>query len=172
MATKVDKSLPFAQLKRDAMTGHMGLELLERYGKPAEERVICPVVKVETKSFKLLRGEKSSWLYMPYASLVYYDGEFLKVYAAGLRDLTPVEKKVMDGWAKISSTDEYKEAALRDAYSDGSSTYYKEKWYFEQSPCPYLFDDNGSKKYDRSFGKVRDSKVKGVCELVYKVHKI
>lgn len=166
------KGLSFAQLRRDALSGHMALELVERYGKKPEQSVICPVCKVETKSIYILRDGKESWIHMPYASLVYYDGRVLEVYAAGLRDLTPVEKKVMDGWKEITSTESYKSAAMSDVYSDGSSTYYKQERYFRDSPCPYLFYDDGSKKLDMKTGKVRDSKIKGMLELKYIVHKI
>ena len=166
------KGLSFAQLRRDALSGHMALELVERYGKKPEQSVICPVCKVETKSIYILRDGKESWIHMPYASLVYYDGRVLEVYAAGLRDLTPVEKKVMDGWKEITSTESYKSAAMSDVYSDDSSTYYKQERYFRDSPCPYLFYDDGSKKLDMKTGKVRDSKIKGMLELKYIVHKI
>ena len=166
------KGLSFAQLRRDALSGHMALELVERYGKKAEQSVICPVCKVETKSIYILRDGKESWIHMPYASLVYYDGRVLEVYAAGLRDLTTVEKKVMEGWKEITSTESYKSAAMSDVYSDGSSTYYKQERYFRDSPCPYLFYDDGSKKLDMKTGKVRDSKIKGMLELKYIVHKI
>ena len=165
------KLLTLAQFKRDAATGRMGLQLLERYGKKVEEDYICPVIEVHQKFIKLRKknGMESS-LDLDYASLVEYDGEILKVYSIGLRELTDLEKSVMDGWKKITDTEEYKEQAYRDAMTDGSSTYYKDKGYFMNSPCPYLYLDDGDKKYDYNTGKVYDQKVKGQCMLVYKVY--
>ena len=165
------KLLTLAQFKRDAATGRMGLQLLERYGKKVEEDYICPVIEVHQKFIKLRKknGMESS-LDLDYASLVEYDGEILKVYSIGLRELTDLEKSVMDGWKKITDTEEYKEQAYRDAMTDGSSTYYKDKGYFMNSPCPYLYLDDGDKKYDYNTGKVYDPKVKGQCMLVYRVY--
>ena len=165
------KLLTLAQFKRDAATGRMGLQLLERYGKKVEEDYICPVIEVHQKFIKLRKknGMESS-LDLDYASLVEYDGEILKVYSIGLRELTDLEKSVLDGWKNITDTEEYKEQAYRDAMTDGSSTYYKDKGYFMNSPCPYLYLDDGDKKYDYNTGKVYDPKVKGQCMLVYKVY--
>ena len=89
-----------------------------------------------------------STLDLDYASLVEYDGEILKVYSIGLRDLTDLEKSVMEGWKKITDTDDYKEQAYRDALTDGSSTYYKDVQYFKNSPCPYLYLDNNIERVD------------------------
>lgn len=166
------KLLTLAQFKRDAATGKMGLELLERFGKKSEDFYICPVVEVHQKFVVLKKKDgRTSQLDLNYASLVEYDGETLKVYSVGLRELTDLEKSVMDGWKKITDTEEYKEQAYRDAMTDGSSTYYKDKGYFMNSPCPYLYLDDGDKKYDYNTGKVYDPKVKGNCILKYKVYK-
>ena len=162
------KFLSLAQFKRDAATGKMGLELLERFGKKSEDHYICPVVEVCSKSVKLKKKDgRISTLDLDYASL----GEILKVYSIGLRDLTDLEKSVMEGWKKITDTDDYKEQAYRDALTDGSSTYYKDVQYFKNSPCPYLYLDNNDKRYDYNTGKVYDPKVKGNCILKYKVFK-
>ena len=167
------KLLTLAQFKRDAATGKMGLELVERYGKKTNDFYICPVVEVRTKSIKLKKKDGTmSILDLDYASLVEYDGENLKVYSIGLRELNDLEKSVMEGWKKITDTDEYKEQAYRDAVTDGSSTYYKDKYYFLNSPCPYLYiDEHKGRKYDYNTGKLYDPKVKGDCMLVYKVYR-
>lgn len=166
------KFLTLAQFKRDAGTGKMGLQLLERFGKKVEDFYICPVIEVHNKFVVLKKKDgRTSQLDLDYASLVEYDGEMLKVYSIGLRDLTDLEKSVMDGWKKITDTEEYKEQAYRDVMTDGSSTFYKDKYYFENSPCPYLYLEQNGKKYDYSTGKVYDPKVKGNCILKYKVFK-
>jgi len=166
------KFLTLAQFKRDASTGKMGLELLERFGKKSDDHYICPVVEVCSKNVKLKKKDgRISTLDLNYASLVEYDGETLKVYSVGLRELTDLEKSVMEGWKKITDTEEYKEQAYRDAMTDGSSTYYKDRHYFLNSPCPYLYIDEKEKRYDYNTGKVYDPKVKGNCILKYKVYK-
>ena len=67
--------------------------------------------------FILRNDGKKSDLPLKKASLVEYDGQTLTTYAAGLRDLTEEEQRVMDGWKKISSTEEFKERAINDAYT-------------------------------------------------------
>ena len=165
------KLFTLAQFKRDASTGKMGLQLLERYGKKVEEDYICPVIEVLTRSVKLRKKDGNvSWLDLDYASLVEYDGDTLKVYSVGLRELTDLEKSVMDGWKKLSDNDEYREQAYRDMMTDGSTTYYKEKSYYDNTPCPYLFNEQNGKKYDYNTGKLYDPKIKGDCILKYKVY--
>ena len=165
------KLLTLAQFKRDAATGKMGLQLLERYGKKVEDDYICPVVEVLSRCVKLKKKDGSlSWLDLDYASLVEYDGDTLKVYSVGLRELNDTEKAVMNGWKKLSDNDEYREQAYRDMMTDGSTTFYKEKSYFDNSSCPYLFSEQNGKKYDYNTGKLYDPKIKGDCILKYKVY--
>lgn len=163
------KKLSLAQFKRDASTGKMGLQLLERYGKHIEELSIVPVIKVGSQSITLKRGDKESDLDIPYASLVDYDGEYLYVYSIGSRPLNEEEQSVMNAWKQIASTKEYKERAEYDALSDGSSTYYQQKAFFLRSSCPYLFEDKPNLRYNYNKNEVYDAKVKGDCILKYKV---
>ena len=66
------EKLTLAQFKRDATTGHMGLELIERYGEKIKKSVVVPVVKVQTNGVYLKRGDKESFLDYPFASLFEY----------------------------------------------------------------------------------------------------
>lgn len=163
------KKLSLAQFKRDATTGKMGLQLLERYGKVIECSQIVPVINVASQSITLKRGDKESYLDIPYASLVDYDGEYLYVYSIGSRPLNDKENNVMSAWKKIATTKEYKERAEYDALSDGSSTYYQQKAFFLNSSCPYLFEDKPNLRYNYNKNEVYDAKVKGDCILKYKV---
>ena len=90
----------------------------------------------------------------------------------GKRDLNELEQKVMNGWKQIANTPEFKKREEYDLISDGSSTYYQKKFYFDNSSCPYLFTDTERLSYSIEDNKVRDSKIKGKCILKYKVHKI
>lgn len=89
-----------------------------------------------------------------------------------MREQNEQEKSIMLQWNKISSTDEYKERANIDALSDGSSTYYQEKRFFENSVCPYLFgmEMKQGKKRDYSSGLIIDNAVKGNIELQYEIY--
>ncbi len=74
--------LPLTQFFRDAKTGHMALELINKRGKSCQDE-ICPVVKVQSKSVILQRREGLSQLDLDYASLIDYNGSFLDIYAIG-----------------------------------------------------------------------------------------
>lgn len=165
------KKLTLAQFKRDAASGKMGLQLLERYGKTIDSG-INPVVKVQSQSIGLQKGDKISYLDIPYASLVEYDGEFLKVYDIGSRPLNAEEKAIMAAWEKKANTPEFKERERIDALSDGSGTYYTKKAFFMNSSCPYLFIDKPNLKYNYNKKEIYDAKVKGSCILKYKVYSL
>lgn len=164
------KKLTLAQFKRDAATGKLGLELLERYGNKVDKHEICSIIKVKAKGVVLQRGNQESDLDLNFASLIDYDGEYLKIYSLGKRLLNDVEMMVMNQWSLISSTKEFRERAEYDALSDGSSTYYQQKYFFDKSLCPYLFTDTPSLYYKPSENVVYDAKIKGECILKYKVH--
>lgn len=169
------KKMTLTDLFREANAGQIiGFELIQRYGENVKERTIAPIHKIKSKVIVLLRNGRESDLRFDYASLVEYDGNILKLYNAGLRELNEQENRVMNEWKNISSTEEYKKMAEIDVYTDSSNTYWKKKWFFEKSPCPYLFTSNGmnNKSYDYNTGKVRDPKVKGECILIYRVHKV
>ena len=166
------KLLTLAQFKRDAASGHMGLELIERYGKKITKPVIVPVVKVQTNGVYLKRGDNESFLDYPFASLFEYTGTMVKVYDTGLRKLNPTEEMVMRQWHQISNNPQFRERARIDALTDGNYTGRQEELFFKQSPCPYLYTERNGLRYDHNTGKVYDPKVKGKCVLVYKVHKI
>lgn len=166
------EKLTLAQFKRDAATGHMGLELIERYGEKIKKSVVVPVVKVQTNGVYLKRGDKESFLDYPFASLFEYTGTMLKVYDVGLRKLNPTEEMVMRQWYQISNTPQFRERARIDVMTDGNYTGRQEELFFKQSPCPYLYTERNGLRYDHNTGKVYDPKVKGKCVLVYKVHKI
>lgn len=164
--------LTLAQFKRDASSGHMGLELIERYGKKIDKPVIVPVVKVQTNGVYLKRGNNESFLDYPFASLFEYTGDMVKVYEAGKRVPNEMEQRVLTQWKRIENSPEYQQRARVDALSDGMGTWYQQKAFFDKSPCPYLFTDKNGMKFDYKTGKIVDPKVKGECVLIYRVHKI
>ncbi len=88
----MNEKLTLAQFKRDAATGHMGLELLERYGKKIDRPIIVPVVKVQTNGVYLKRGSIESFLDFPHAYLFEYTGYMLRVYDKPKKSLNTNEK--------------------------------------------------------------------------------
>ena len=167
-----DKVLTLAQFKRDAKTGHMGLELVERYGKKENNKGISPVIKVLSESVVLKRDGKESSLDIPFASLIEYTGTTLKVFDMGKRPLNEIEQKVLFEWRKIENTPEYQERARIDVLTDSSMTFYRQKKFFASSPCPYLFEDSKRFRYTMGNDFIYDAQVKGKCILKYNVHKI
>ena len=97
-----------ADLKRDATSGKIQFELIERYGKIGDEipkkiRGIRTVEKVNTVAILLKNSEGIiSELRFPLsAKLVEYDGETLTIFARGERVLTEQEQKILADWKKI-----------------------------------------------------------------------
>ena len=78
----MEKKLTLTQFFRDASTGHMALELVERWGQPVP-REICRVTEVHSRSIVLRKKIGDSTLDLNYAALVDYDGKSLLVYAVG-----------------------------------------------------------------------------------------
>ena len=75
--------------------------MIERYGKTGEAiperlRGIREVSEVNTVGIKLVNQSGAiSELSIPRASLINYDGDYLKVYSPGLREPTDAEKSFL-----------------------------------------------------------------------------
>ena len=160
-----------AELKRDAASGKLKLELVERFGKTGESiperlRGIRSAVGVNTVAIKLQNGNgEVSELRLPRSSLMSYDGKTLTVYQPGLRAVTDGEREVLRGAdaAKASYERQY----------SGSDPYYKLVRYYAESPCPWMRpygDEKQGKRYDAQKDKVLDRSVKGEVALRYLVH--
>lgn len=165
-----------AELKREAKSGKISGKMVARFGSneiPERLQGVRKIVDANTVGIKFQNSDgKISELRVEAASLIEYTGDKLTIYHAGMRDLNETEKTIMNDWKKISSTEEYKEQANIDALSDGSSTYYQEKRFFENSDCPYLFgmEMKQGKKRDYSSGLIIDNAVKGNIELQYEIY--
>lgn len=157
-----------AQLKRDADSGKMWMELVERYGESGDkiiERLRGNRKVLRSNSVCLvlenLSGQESE-LRLPCAKLIEYDGENLTIYEAGERDLTEEEKNCLKAWQQKEII-YYK----KNPYGD---SYWHRRFFFEDSKFPYL---NGTekvrgKKYNYN-GKIWDDSIKGDIILRYKV---
>lgn len=158
-----------ADLKRDAASGKIKLELVERYGKTGEEiperiRGIRTVSKINTVAIFLANenGVESELRFVS-ARLVEYDEKSLTIYERGERDLTEQEQKILADWQKIED-DYYKQNPYGDAY-------WKKKDYFKNCPCPWLAGyETVRGKYYKYNGKVLDNQVRGNAILKYNVY--
>ena len=161
--------MKLADLKRDAASGKIKLELVERYGKTGEEiperiRGIRTVSRINTVAIFLANEDGvESELRFDSAKLVEYDGKSLTIYERGERDLTEQEKKILADWQKIE--DDYYQ---RNPHGDA---YWKKKDYFKNCPCPWLAGyETVRGKYYKYNGKVLDNQVRGNAILKYNVY--
>lgn len=167
-----------ADLKRDAKSGTLEAKMMVRCGSTDIPEWLSgwrKIVDSNSVAIFVLRNDgRKSELPLKKASLVEYHGDSLTVYNSGLRDLTEQEQRVMNGWKQIAGTDEYKERAKNDVYTDGSSTYYQEKLYFENAGFGYLMGckEERGMRLDYATGKVFDDKVKGSVSMRYEIRKI
>lgn len=161
-----------AELRRDAKSGQMGLELVEWYGKTGEDikanlRGVRRVDGANSVALLLINNEGNiSELRIKYATLVEYDGESLTVYAAGYRDLTEEEKKILSEWERIE-----KEYLEKNPFAE---TFWKRRDFFSKCSCPWLYGTDTVKgkhlEYIDGEVKIRDRKIRGVAILKYKVY--
>ena len=142
-----------ADFKRDAASGKIKLEMVERYGKTGEEiperyRGIRAIQSVNTVEIMLETADGlTSSLDFPPAKLIEYDGKSLTIYEGGERDLTEQE---------------------RNPYGNA---YWKKKDYFKKCPCPWLAGYEPVKgKYYNYNGKILDNQVRGNAILKYNVY--
>lgn len=167
--------MTFAQLKRDAKSGKLYGELIERYGETeiAERlRGRRRVVGANTVGITFLNSDgKKSECRVERAALMDYTGDTLTIYDPGLRDLNSEELKIMQGWKDIEKTEDYKRNAEIDVLGDGSSTYWQRIRYFRESGKEYLSgaEEKNGCKYDYTTGKIRDKSVRGDVVLRYKM---
>ena len=180
------KKTSLAQLRRDAKSGKMTLEMLVRLGEPATDETtparlkgIRKVVGANTVAIKLLTadGSRESELRIERASLTEYDGETLSTFYPGRREMTPEEKKVMSEWKAIEDDPDYQERLKWDCLTDGSSCYWKKKSFFEKAGMTHLLGYEkvrGMRLDPRAYFEgekdcVIDDSVKGPLMMRYKV---
>ena len=100
--------MSLANLKRDAKSGKLYGELVERFG---ETEIIDrlkgrrKVVGANTVGITFLNTDgKKSECRIDRAALMEYTGDMLIVFNPGLRELNNEESKVMQGWKEIEQT--------------------------------------------------------------------
>ena len=169
-----NKVFSLAELRREAKGQKIKFEMIERYGKTGEAiperlRGIREVSEVNTVGIKLVNQSGAiSELSIPRASLINYDGDYLKVYIPGLREPTDAEKKLLSEWEAIQKAKEKQNPYM--------NTYWAKYDFFRNSAFPYMSGlhtgSRSKKEYIPSEGKVRDPNIKGTCILIDKVHHV
>ena len=158
-----------AELKRNANTGTMKLELIEWYGKtnndiPERLQGIRKVKKANSVAIILINnnGDNSELRLDCGAKLIDYDGEYLALYEAGEREVNEQEKNILAEAKKIY--DKY-----ADTYNGG---YWQVKDFYRECDCPWMegTEKINGKKYQTYNGKVRDNSIKGEAILKYRVY--
>lgn len=180
------KTVPLAQFMKTAKETPLEMKMTSFRGGEPRNPDWRGVKKVQTKGMYL---EGGSYLDLPKASLteVSWDDKTgtgkLKCYEAGYRGLNKEEKAAMAEWERISSTPEYKQRAQEDMWTDGSSTYWQEKGFWESKGLDYMFGTSkkGGKLYTQNPNKkdkdghyvkeIQDDSIKGKLWGEYDIRK-
>lgn len=152
-----------AQLKRDVKVGTK-MTLLERFGtKTNDPKEVC---YVQGNAIAFANGDKKSWLSWPQASLIEYTGSEIKIYAPGLRPLTQEEQRIVDNKPVDAKQ------SMVDIMTDGSTMFWKCKYYFEDHDAMWYFNWHKGLKYYRSGKSMYDKSIKGQLELHYRIEEL
>lgn len=162
---------------RDAKTGNVKLRLIggKNYEWIKEKRPqnLNPraIVKTQTNAVYLEgeeNGGKGSYLQIPAASLLEYDGNSLKIYNAGVREMNAEEMANMR-----RAEEERKRFQEKNPYSDD---YWHMKAFYMNCSTPWIYSGNDKIKGKRAaqgadYGKIIDDAIKGELILMYAVEK-
>ncbi len=128
-------------------------------------RAIC---KVQTNAIYLEdpANGKPSWLEIPPASLMEYDGKKLKIFVAGVREMNAEEKA-----NKLKAEAEQARYTKENPYSD---SYYHMKEFYRSCSTPWISTMSETVKGKRAaqgddYGKIIDNAVRGRLLLEYEV---
>jgi len=127
------------------------------------------VVQTQTNGVYFIDPEdptsRKSFLSFPKASLLEYDGKYIRIYETGKRKLTKEEKTIKDGYEKIRN----KKQEEIDLMTDCSTSFWKEKAYYREHNAEYLMGHTTQKgmRFDYNTGKVWDDNIKGKLNLEY-----
>lgn len=163
----------FADLKRDLIVGKtltMTFNSLEGSSETIKKRigVARKILKTQTNGITLEFEEgsgKGSFLELPCASLIEYDGKTIKIYKPGKRELTENEKTLLEG--EPSNRKENEELNRIDMLTDSSRTYRMDKLYYMNNDANWRWGWHKGLRFDINDKKMWDKKIKGELELEY-----
>lgn len=161
--------MTYAELKRMADSGEYVAQMTYRYGADIPERLQGwrKIVKSKSSGLVLQNADgRPSDLRIDSAKLVDFDGETLRIYGPGLRDLTEDEKAILQ--AEKATV----EACMKD-HPFGEPYYDRVRFYRDHKDYEYLagWDVVRGKKYFAYKNQVQDNSIKGCLELAYQIRK-
>lgn len=160
-------------LKRDIKIGD-SLVLVEAPNMPNHKYLNLPryIVKIQTNAICLNEDKEAksgSYMDLPNAKLIEYDGETIKIFEPQNRPMTTEEKYIFDNMP--SKRPENAERVANDMLSDGSSMYYADKKYLKDNGMEYLSGGETIRGlYQNSDNTIRDEHLKGQLILSYKLN--
>ncbi len=164
--------MTLAQLKRDLQVGKsltMTFNSLEEVSETIKSRIGKPrkILAIQTNGLTLEAEQtgKGSFLELPYASLIEYDGKTIKIYKVGKRDLTDYEKSLIEN--EPSRRKENEQKAINDALTDGSQTFWLDKKYYSENDANWRWVWYKGLRWDINENKMWDKKIKGDLDLEY-----
>ncbi len=166
-----------ADFMKDAKSGNIKLRLIggENYSWIKEKRPqnLAPrtVVKAQTNAIYLEgqeNGGKGSYLSIPAASLMEYDGETVSLYDPGTRDMTPEEL------ANARAAEA--ERARWESENPYSDSFWHMKDFYRNCSTPWIYFGSGKVKgktagQGKDYGRIVDDSIKGRMVLQYAVER-
>lgn len=160
-----------AELKRNANTGSMVLEMTERYGNtdlPERLRGRRKVTGANTVALKLRNADGAeSEMRFGSASLIEYTDNALIIYNAGYRELTDEEME------ELNRAKEERERYQKEyPYCD---SFWHMKAFWKASKYPWLYDCGELKqgkmlRHTKDGDRIQDNAIKGDAILKYNVY--
>jgi hypothetical protein len=155
-----------ADLKRDITKTKQIILLRE----PDNPRIF---EKIQGTSFKLKKVNGGfTYLEIPKATLLEYDGTTVKIYEPGIRELTAEEQKIRDDEPKDD------EQFRIDMLSDGNTMFYRKQRYYKETGLFYLFgtEKEQGKRLTNNKGAdgivkpmIEDDNIKGKLSIEYEL---
>ncbi len=164
-----------SEFMREAKAGGVKLKLIGgmnyEWIKEKRPQNLNPraIVKTQTNAI-YLEGEENkgqgSYLEIPAASLLEYDGNYLKIYNPGVRDMNIEEKANMQ-----KAEEERRIFQEKNPYSDD---FWHMKAFYMNCSTPWIYFGNDKIKGKRAtqgndYGKIIDDSIKGDLVLMYEV---
>lgn len=170
-------------LKAFASRKPVYIQIVERFGKrgeaiPAWLRGQRRIMSVHSYGFDVSiagaednRKEGTSRLEIRRSTLCKIEDGWLSIYQSGSRPLNEAETAKMAEWKKIENSADFQRRSMVDAMTDGSSTYWQQKRFFE-GEFSYLFSGtkNGKRlSYKGDVPVVYDESTPGDMILKYRI---
>ncbi len=148
-----------ADLKRTLTVGTR-LQLKERYGQPVNKgREIVQTqsngVWMKVDEPDRFDGNGRHFLDYPKATLMEFDGRTIRIFDAGERELTDVEREIIANAPRDEKQQEL------DMMTDTNIMFWRRKRYYKDAGMEYLQKSRN--------GRIRDNKVKGTTILWYEI---